>query len=70
MTINIGLSRFTQIIKIMENSNLISQGKEIKLVYHLNECIVPYQQLKEKNNHSVILSHEDMNITINIKKEI
>lgn len=47
--LNIGPSRLTQLLKIMERGGLISPGKKIKLMYQLNECITPYERLIEKD---------------------
>ena len=64
--LDVGKSRMSQILKIMENNDIIKQSEEVKIIYHVNEFVLPYDKLQQSSELKFICTKTKNNTDIKI----
>ena len=64
--LNVGKSRMSQILKILENSDIIRQSEDIKIVYHINKFVPPYEKLINSRELKFICIKKEQSTEIQI----
>lgn len=64
--LDVGKSRMSQILKIMENCDIIKQSEDIKIVYHINSYVLPYEKLKKSKELKFICTKKENTTKIEI----
>ena len=64
--LDVGKSRMSQLLRIMENNEIIKQSDEIKIIYHVSEFVLPYEKLKQCKELKFMCTKTETNTKIDI----